>query len=86
MEQRHTPLPWDECFIADHEGCGCCNEPFNNLDQEFIVRACNSHYDLIDCLELALVEFGSILNNPKHVPPNGAIETIKTAIAKAKGE
>lgn len=60
----HTPLPWmvnkyhgigtgergTDDIIVTGEGLAMCDHPSAGGNAEFIVRACNSHYELISCL------------------------------------
>lgn len=75
----HTPLPWfahrltiasqnDSLFVAEAD----CEE-----DTAFIVRACNSHYELLSALELVRMSFGwgALSDDTKRV--------IDAALAKA---
>ena len=61
-EVKHTALPWkfeqttktirqipSNCWIASVDSWdGLVN---NNADSEFIIRACNSHYELLEALK-----------------------------------
>lgn len=96
---KHTPLPWrvfngetivgnddklldysnNDSSVEIAEGVYCENA-------EFIVRACNSHYELFDALDRILDEidgiaFGNIREFSQHV-----LIKAKAAIVKAKGE
>ena len=64
MERKHTPLPWGWHFngtggqwrlinLTTGVGLQIGGPPDvdNSADMKFIVRACNSYYDLIEALE-----------------------------------
>lgn len=95
---KHTPTPWhgectisgdvvihtenrEELFILQN---GSCSE--NKATAAFIVRACNSHDELVKALETARDFIGAWLDSQ----PSGTIcpefTAVCTAIAKAKGE
>lgn len=93
-EQKHTPLPWvvnemDDTFIETTSGKGICEIPSNGcydyseLDHnaKFIVRACNSHYDLVEALEMIVDYLDSDLTTAECY----ILEKTKQALAKAKG-
>jgi hypothetical protein len=82
---EHTPTPW---YVNGRVWI----KPKNNgwpiariqgdqreADAEFIVQACNSHDSLVAALDQARDD---ILANSL----SGALDTIETAIAKAKGQ
>ena len=95
----HTPLPWTigrgrrwitsgEVDIARIHDVSKIGEDEAVANAEFIVRACNSHYDLLDALETLLNmlpdsnmgEIGVTANTMHDI-----IITAEDAIAKAKG-
>lgn len=63
MLTKHTPLPWDYftgrtrhhvevAYGAPGMGTAICSVPKSQeANAEFIVRACNAHYDLLAALE-----------------------------------
>lgn len=53
-------------------------------DADFIVRACNSHYDLIEALEL-LLDLDEVRYTDNE-PVGKAFYAAKKALAKARGE
>lgn len=62
-EHKHSPLPWkqnadDGKWVQDsgkhnHYVAHCTRQPHVNekLNAAFIVKACNSHYELVEALE-----------------------------------
>ena len=66
-------------FITDRDIAGEGLPPAN---AEFVVRACNSHYDLLVALE-AMVE--RAIPCAKHWKDDASIVAAHAAIAKAKG-
>lgn len=50
-----------------------------DANAEFIVRACNSHDELLEALNLMVSNFAGLLNDDDH-------DRVHAAIAKAKGE
>jgi len=101
MEPKHTPLPWfneTECLIPRIYGPGHCpvassNIPIKEIDEanaEFIVRACNAHYELVEALEQAM---GWAAGYPLKGPGNSADRIVaeqvyrqaEAALKKAKG-
>lgn len=88
---RHTPLPWkfgsiEPLAVVGADGfvihrCTCEHRVFGPDDSAFIIRACNSHEELLEALE-GLVEIGKRdLSNPKY---DGYFEAAKKAITRAK--
>jgi len=63
-EQKHTALPWkvEHCKCGDsicgtytiNIGCFYNGSGFSLSDAEFIVKACNSHYKLVEACIVAL--------------------------------
>jgi hypothetical protein len=39
---QHTPEPWTDEHIENHEGCGCCTTAFTLADQERIIQCVNA--------------------------------------------
>lgn len=90
-ERKHSPLPWrvrecgcgQDCRSVILEGVLQSDGRYSKEDGEFIVRAVNSHYELIDALE-GILEIGKRdMSNPKY---DGYFEDARQALAKAKGE
>ena len=88
MSTKHTPLPWEvigtgyQLQIVDSNGAMIC-EGFSWSDQckanaRLIVRACNSHHELLAALEEMAMSYMSFTGRK----PENAI----AAIAKARGE
>ena len=90
---KHTPTPWELRIV---KGCGCGHHKehtniimgngkqipgLNHSDAEFIVRACNNHYALLDALKefINRVEIGEVRSKRTY-------KKFKELIAKAKGE
>lgn len=96
---QHRPLPWhtDGHHIHDSAGACICDVAFYWSEQddadrtaEFIVRAVNSHDELLTALEAVL---DTLNENPNaawwlDVPSKGGFdaEAIEAAIRKARGE
>jgi len=61
MTSKHTALPWEEhdYYVSDKDGNTIAltdnGDPekfeIHQANAEFIVRACNSHYDLLEALK-----------------------------------
>lgn len=97
MEQKikHTPLPWfyeqvhKEGYFKitrdDGEDTHKVASGLSQSDAAFIVRACNSHYDLIAALEglTSWCEGYEIAENPIALK---YIEKARAALSKAKGD
>jgi hypothetical protein len=85
----HTPGPWEKtqshdifqvggnCLVASCSG-NSGFYPNAEANAAFIVRACNSHDDLLEVLEAIIISQSAILDNLK-------VKAI-AAIAKAKGD
>jgi hypothetical protein len=89
---EHTPLPW---VVSDDEietegGQYVCHFGYGSeADAEFIVRACNAHYELLAAAKLALSTAESwiddLLDGTSMV--DGALaelEPVRAALAKAE--
>lgn len=91
-EIKHTPLPWH--YIEEWRGiydspdirgaqvriAEIANTPDYKANAEFIVRACNSHYELVEALESANFtylgdQYVAVINP----------DVVKQALNKAKG-
>lgn len=97
MNTKHTPFPWHiekslnrfEIWPVDngqtHTFVGVVQRA---EDSEFIVRACNSHDELVAACERALPWIGKMIADKAHlnsVAPNdcvGAMEQLEAALAK----
>jgi hypothetical protein len=93
MEAKHIKLPWmvnnfDQVFDATGNIIADCkwtnHTPEHRMaNAAFIVRACNSHEELLGACEKVL----DIINSYSHIPAQfKACEILQAAIAKAKGE
>jgi hypothetical protein len=90
--QAHTPLPWsthqshvyapDGAILAQvhNPGSKCTDYPLV-ANAEFIVRACNSHYELIEALE-PLVGAATA----RALAGEAYIDDARAALAKARGD
>lgn len=100
MADQHSPLPWrlivGEIVDADSRilaGAVIDDEPVivpGMVDREFIVRAVNSHYDLLAALKRlrhgdadCWCDFA--LGNPMYRVHSAKCAAAKAAIAKAEG-
>jgi hypothetical protein len=90
-EVKHTALPWscapdnekrpkDDWVLMCEEGM--LGALLSKENAAFIVRACNSHYDLVEAAEAAL---SLISDDGKQGGKNWTMRALKDAIAKAKG-
>lgn len=95
MEVKHTPLPWkaengesrgawimgsDECWAA--LVCGD-NDSTAIANKDFIVRACNSHYELLKVCKVVLATLPHMGGSERatfHL-----VKDLEAAIAKAEG-
>lgn len=95
MKTTHTPGPWradgstvkavshGQWFkIARADGLRY-TQSGNEANAEFIVRACNSHEELLAALESAEIRIKA-LSPAGYVAPE--LWTIRATVAKAKGE
>ena len=90
----HTPLPWRveqpnpdrPIFIIINKKYGIVVHKTTGGDAEFIVRACNSHGELLEVLEALkeLMPWVSGVYTRKSPNALKAIERVKQAIAKAE--
>jgi len=74
-----------EAYLYEEIGCLClyCREE----RKEFIVRACNSHYELLAALEAIMNGvLGGRTQGAHYFIDSALIGQINDAIAKAKGE
>lgn len=91
METTHTPGPWRiirDSWIVGNMGETICmmlfTKPSARADAELIVRAVNSHAELVAALSAILNYF-----DPYSMPIGGgelALVLARSALAKAKGE
>jgi hypothetical protein len=85
-EQKHSPLPFAECgrnvIAADHAVVCSMNCPAMwARDQEFIIRACNSHEEFLEACIEAL--YWLDVDSPG---AEAAAKKLDAAIAKAEGK
>jgi hypothetical protein len=90
MKTTHTPGPYayDETWALIHgkDGAELAACHSNKADAAFIVRACNSHYELLAALEaLQAACLGASLPRNMMIHLTEARATARAAIAKAKG-
>jgi len=92
MDTKHTPLPWlttkhGTPAYSPQFGVYAEGEPKDHCivkgdsaeaDSEFICRAVNSHYELLEACKVALVHLDETLHKE-------AIAKAKSAIARAEG-
>ncbi len=97
---KHTPLPFrrgGRAFSSEKSGfnlVGSDGQGFaftvgldpetDNANADFVVRACNSHYDLLDLLKASEVMFYSPKDSDEE--QSSFLKSIKLAIAKAEGK
>lgn len=90
-EIKHTPLDWGHQghFVFAKDGIPFITCEGDNMlyNAEFIVRACNSHYELLEALKLLLKEtqpaYHDCLDNGE---PECHFCIADKAIAKAEGK
>ena len=96
---KHTPGPWVAQAIKGHNNtlvykrivangepiafAGVYKGHNAEANAEFIVRACNSHYDLLESCKLAS-DF--ITHLPEYIEATHSVTVINLAIAKAEGK
>ena len=107
MKAKHTPTPpftvsnytehHSEIYDADNH-CICIIKNANLLKvkayRDFIVKACNTHDELVEAIEQAITELNDYIGEwqgvePPYCPSNiaiikNAIEYLEQALAKAK--
>lgn len=91
MQTQHTPGPWRTratkagVFILGAAGevvsARFCNDAETELNAAFIVRACNSHAELVTLLELTL----PLVSEFQYGKTWGLADLIRAALAKAGG-
>lgn len=87
---KHSPLPWQvrEKQILALNGDDLFHietaDIFKQEDADFIVRACNSHYELIEALEMIIARSKDNKPGTSKVLDMQAIAMF--ALTKAKGE
>lgn len=106
MEVKHTTLPWitagrngagDHIHGNDGEVAWCrtyvgINSDTITANAEFIVKACNSHYDLLEALKGAIgaLEFSrdyhGDLGNEEQAFAQDKLDAALKAIEKAEGK
>lgn len=74
-------------FDANGDEVAYPNDNLDNSEEwcEFIVRACNSHDDLVDAIEKLLSESDPVSDNVTYVYA-AEIDRLRKALAQAKGE
>lgn len=83
-KQTHTPTPWE---YKDGSFLGVGNFFGSQENAEFIVRAVNSHYALLEAAKISLdyLESDYIGSNGKDLS-NGDIKRIKQTVSQAEGK
>ncbi len=72
------------CSIIDTDNSGCASDPsqddvfFTEANAAFIIRACNAHDSLVECLQAVVDELGEFLQ-----PAN--LEMAACVLKKARG-
>lgn len=95
MTIKHTPLPWvlvDETLLLE-TGCPAniqiaLVKECRPVDKEFIALACNSHYELLEALDLIRSNLGEVKteeNDPNDKFIAACENIIEVTIAKARG-
>lgn len=100
MNTKHTPLPWKMVKTVREKTMHIFSQPDKNemyktvgfcdnkKDAELILKACNSHYELLEALKEAikyLPAFRTVDGNPvDHVEASNAYSKAKEAIKKAE--
>ncbi len=69
----------DRSGIGNFAACSTGDETSAKANAEFIVRACNSHYELLEALEAVTI-------NSHRQSEKEAYEMAQKAIAKARGQ
>jgi len=93
MDLKNKPIAWsvwpdlERPYSNSPRGNQICRTPDGHLKErkanaEFIIRACNAHYDLLDTCKIARQMFTRIGMGDD----NGMAKRLDAAIAKAKGE
>ena len=83
---KHTELPWRikegfSSIVGPNNKWVAAVQPEELFNAEFIVRACNSHYELLEAVQMTLDALNA------QVPYSSVLkETLKKAIAKADGK
>lgn len=98
-KKKHTPLPWNSRKSPLQPNSYRCvyfstnrEEPYSTgalepADAEFIVRAVNAHYQLVDALEKLLAEYRRQMNDDYGVAvENQFTEQAVAALEKAGSE
>ena len=85
-KQNHTPTPWElgeRGILNSTRDVYIAQTAFESPDAEFIVRACNSHYELLEACKraLPLLRIGNKNNMFAF-----CADQLEQAIAKAEGK
>jgi hypothetical protein len=92
-EIKHSPLPWvvgamesGQTGVDSADGSQIFTWASHD-NADIILRAVNSHYELLDALEYAVSEYGN-KGGPWNVPgdPGGWLCKARSALEKARGE
>ncbi len=90
LERKHTPLPWiskENMIYGEFDDTGQTIAYVRGDNQEanadFIVRACNYHYDLLAGCKLLILWGEVVQQDCGPIPWPVGIEEIRDAIAKA---
>ena len=87
---KHTPLPWKirKQDIYDANGMYVATWSGTVKNAEFICRACNSHYDLLEAAKLVEGMFSVWLLDTHRSPitMKVGIDKLRKATAKAEGK
>lgn len=67
--------------------CDCSDDPTDEENTRFIVRACNSHYELLDALKAICDQSDEYRKNgsPRMPEPERLYQQARSAITKATG-
>lgn len=99
-EIKHTPLPWqynyDDVLASEYADDLICNcewrDEEGKANAAFIVRACNSHYELLEALKDTLSALGNFYdsdndnrNDPMMQSIGKTMDKASNAIKKAEG-
>lgn len=99
MTMKHTPLPWTQyenggqIYNANKSFVTCVQSTLCQEDAAFIVRACNSHYDLVAALEAVTKELHELSKDEQDDYSVGIrgwsechakVDAANAALAKAK--
>jgi hypothetical protein len=89
MTTKHTPTPWKyryskyQEYVIDGDGIDCVAVVVDEKDAAFIVKAVNTHAELVACLELM---HGAEINKSDQFYKSPMAKRIEAILDECKGD